>query len=294
MRVLLTYDPTAKEDGLDVRRLISSFEAAGHAVDAQSLDEDGWKSAVEGNVELVAVAGGDGAVGEVLTRLGGSDQPALLFPFGSANNVATSLGYRADVSPADLIARVDGLERARFDLPTLSAAGDGRRFVESAGVGVFGEMLLRAGTADVGGGDATIELGLRLLHEIADGVPARACRVVADGVDLSGEFIAVEALNVGLVGPNVPLAPEADPGDGLLELTLLCEEDRLKLAAYAAARLHGRPVDSLDLDVRPARRIELYAPTNWPLHVDDEVLEGSSDRQTITVEPGPVVLRPPA
>lgn len=294
MRVLLTYAPAAGEDRLDVQGLVSSFEAAGHAVDAKSLAEDGWQSALGGDVELIAVAGGDGAVGAVLTCLGRRDLPVLLLPVGSPNNVAMSLGYRSNDSPAELVARLDALERAHFDLPTLSAASTGRRFVESAGVGVFGEMLLRAGATAVEGGQAKIELGLRLLHEIADGASARACRVAADGIDLSGEFIAVEAMNVGLAGPDVPLAPDADPGDGLLELTLLREEDRMKLAAYAADRLHDRPVTALDLDVRRAKAIELYVPPKWPLHVDADVLDGSADRLTVTVEPGPLVLRPPA
>jgi len=70
MHVLLTYAATAGEDGLDVRGLVSSFEAAGHDVDAQSLAEDGWKSAVGVILLEVAAPMGSGPVTE-LSRSGG-------------------------------------------------------------------------------------------------------------------------------------------------------------------------------------------------------------------------------
>ena len=63
-------------------------------------------------------------------------------------------------------------------------------------------------------------------------------RIVADGTDLSGEFLGVEILNIRFVGPNVPLAPEADPSDGLLDVVLVTDADRDGILEYLDQRLH--------------------------------------------------------
>jgi diacylglycerol kinase (ATP) len=294
MRVLLMYNPTAGDDGVDADELASLLEAAGHAVEAQSLKENGWAAALGRDVDLTIVAGGDGAVAKVFKRLAGSGKLVALLPVGSANNIAKTLGYRGDESPAAVIERLDEAERGRFDVGSLRSARSGRAFVESAGSGVFTEMLLRAEAVDTStGGSAKVELGLRLLRDVLVEQEARPWRVEADGVGLSGEFLAVEAMNVRSLGPNVPLAPGADPGDGLLELVLVRPQDRDELVAYAEARLAERSAPALELEIRRAERIEVGPPEGWKLHFDDELLEHVGNGVSISLASGLDVLRPP-
>jgi hypothetical protein len=89
-------------------------------------------------------------------------------------------------------------------------------------------------------------------------------------VDLSGDYFSVEVLNIRFVGPNLPLALGALPGDGLLEIVLLGEADREPLLAYLESRLHLAGGELPEFPVRRARRIELVAPAGLRLHLDDK------------------------
>ena len=295
MHVLLIYNPSAGDDGVDPDELVSLLEAEQHSVEAHSTKDESWESALRRGPDIVAVAGGDGAVGKVFKRLGGSGVTATLLPVGSANNIARSLGFRHD-DPARLVRGWPQAERRPFEIGALGGSRDETSFVESAGGGIFGETLVRAERVkDEPGGDAKVELGLKLLRTVVEEVPALEWGLEADGTDLSGEFVAVEVMNVRELGPNVPLAPEADPGDGLLELALLRPDDRQALDAHLEARLEERPPAPLAFEVRRARRIMLRPPQGHPLHVDDDVVadDAGTDALVATVSTRLEVLVPP-
>jgi diacylglycerol kinase (ATP) len=283
LRVLLVYNPTAGDDGPDVDRLVELLEAAGHAVVAQSVKEDDWAAALGGEIELVAVAGGDGTVRKVFKELAGTELPATLLPVGSANNIARSLGFKeGEEDAARLIAGWADARGARCNLGRLASAAGEELFVESAGGGVFGEVLVRAeADNEKRQGEEKIEFGLQALAEIVREAEPLHWGIRADGSDRSAELLGVAAMNVRELGPNVPVAPEADPGDGLLELTLIAPGQRSAFLEYLDARIEGRTAEPPPFDVSRVRRIELEPPQGAPLHVDDELAE---ERGALTIE----------
>jgi diacylglycerol kinase (ATP) len=113
-----------------------------------------------------------------------------------------------------------------------------------------------------------IDRALLLLSRIAADAAPRPRKVTLDGTDLSGEYLLVEAMNIPLVGPNVPLAPGADWSDGLLDLVLVTERERPALSDYLRARIGGSAAP-LELPVRRGRRVVLRASPS-ELHVDDD------------------------
>jgi diacylglycerol kinase family enzyme len=129
---------------------------------------------------------------------------------------------------------------------------------------------------------------------VVEDAPALDWGVTADGVDPSGEFLAVEAMDIPEIGPNVPLAPEADPGDRLLDLTLVRPADRSALAAHIEARLADRPAVPLELSSYRANVIVLRPPPRCPVHVDDDLVEDEPDAGGFTagVTSGLAVLVP--
>jgi diacylglycerol kinase family enzyme len=272
MRVLLVSNPSAGDNGLDSRELTKLLESEGHDVVERSAKEDGWEDALRLEAELVVVAGGDGTVAEVFKKLAGRGKAATILPIGSANNIATSLGY-GDDDPGRLVRAWPHARHRRFDIGSLRDSGDALAFAESAGGGLFAEMLVRAEEVDAKpGGDAKVELGLRLLQDSIAETPALEWTVEVDGVDLSGRFVGVEAMNTSFLGPNVPLAPAADSGDGKLDLTLVRDDDRAALAAHAEARLEGRSPPPLRLVVRRGRKVALEANGAASWHYDDDLV----------------------
>jgi diacylglycerol kinase (ATP) len=292
VRTLLIYNPTAGEEDVDPDELASPLRAAGYEVDARSIADD-WAPELDGDHEFVIVAGGDGAVTKVLKRLAGKDKVAALLPSGSANNIAKALGYRADEPNEELIRVLEQARRARFDVGIASWDGAEHPFLESAGFGIFADVLARAEeVGDEPGGDEKIDLGLGFLREAAEEAQVCSCEVVVDGADLSGEYIAVEATSVGLVSVNVLVAPDARPGDGRLDLALLRADDRARLAEYASARLDDLHPPALGFEVHHAGCIEVRVPPGWPFHLDDQLVSARAECYSLKVVPGLEVLVP--
>jgi diacylglycerol kinase family enzyme len=283
LRVLLVYNPTAGGDGTDLERVEGLLEAAGHGVLTRSIKDDDWAEALHAEIDLVAVAGGDGTVRKVFKQLAGTSLPATLLPVGTANNIARSLGFpEVEEDAGRLIERWAAGPRVWCDLGKLTFAGGEELFVESAGGGLFGEVLTRAkASGEKRQGEEKIEFGLCALREIVDEASPLSWGIRADGRDRSGELLGVAAMNVRELGPKVPVAPHADPGDGLLELTLIEPEHRSALEDYLDARIDGRPAEPPALDVSRARGIELEPPGAVPLHVDDELAD---ERGAIAIE----------
>src|SRR5918994_372017 len=217
-RVTLVYNPGAGDEQHSAKRILKELADPG---------------------DLVVVAGGDASIKKVALALAGRGIPMAILPFGTANNIAKSLGALGSVS--ELIAGWRRAERRRLAVGTVATRWGLMRFVESVGVGVFTELVTR-GHSEVN--DSTtgltghaIDRALLLLQRIVEERAPRFRRLGLDGSDLSGEYLLVEVMNMPLVGPNIPLAPGADYGDEQLDLVTVTEREREVLAEYVRARL---------------------------------------------------------
>lgn len=272
MRVTLLHNPTAGDEEHSRDRLLSALEEAGHETVYQSTKDDRWTDALDRPSDLVVGAGGDGTVDKVFKALAGRDVPVALLPLGSANNVARTLGIATNASALQLARTWDDAGSRPYDIGELDAGGDVARFVECMGGGIFGDVLVRAGERDEElSAEEKKELGLELLEAAIHDAPAYEWGLELDGEDLSGEFLAVEVMNVREIGPNVPLAPDADPGDGLLDLALLGAGHREGLAAYLREREPDHHIPPPALRRVKGRRLRVRFPAGCPLHVDDEL-----------------------
>lgn len=274
MNVTLMHNPGAGAEDEDPGELVAALTAAGHSVRYVSTEAEGWRETPTGRADLIVAAGGDGTVGKVILALPAAAPPVTVLPFGSANNIARALGV-AGREVRDLAGAWEPGTTNRFDIGEVRGGECAAAFVESAGGGLFAEALVRAESfGDEPGGEAKRRHGLRLLSAAVAESRSRLWRVDADGRDLSGEYIAVVAMNIGEIGPNLPLAPGADPGDGMLDLVLIPHGRRDALAAFALARTEGHAAPDLDLPAHRARTIGLGVPAGCPFHVDDELWPG--------------------
>jgi diacylglycerol kinase (ATP) len=271
MRVTLFHNPTAGDDDHAAETLRALIAGAGHEVSYVSTKEAGWLDALEREADLVAVAGGDGAVGKVFREVATKGIPVTLLPVGSANNLAGALGI-ADVEVETLVRGWADAEARRLDVGEATAPWGDALFVESAGGGIFGEVLVRGEGVDESvdvGGEEKVDLGLELMREVIEGATAREWTVEVDGDELAGELLGVEVMNLAEMGPNFPIAPHADPSDGLLDVVLIREEDRAALLEYLSGRLRDLEPAPPELTRRRGKRIVLTPPAEVQLHLDD-------------------------
>jgi diacylglycerol kinase (ATP) len=293
MRITLIHNPSAGS-GLEAEQLVELLEKAGHKVRVRSTDDD-WRKALDKRADLVVAAGGDGTVKRVALALAGGDVAFAILPLGTANNVAKTLGIGGD---ADQAVRGWDLRAAQpLDVATVTAPWGEGRFIESLGGGLFSELIASGQEID----DSAALLGrptdraLARLGQLLDEATEQPWAVMVDGQEQDGEYLAVEVLNIRFAGPNVPLAPDADPGDGLLEVALLRAEDRDGLRAYIQERMELASGAVPQLPVFRGQVIRLRAPAGARLHLDDrlwpraEALDAPAEL-SIRVQPGAVRL----
>ena len=269
MRLTLLHNPTAGEEDHNREGLEAMLAGAGHDVAYRSLKDDDWSEALDDDVDLIVVAGGDGSVRKLFTALRDSPTLALIVPLGSANNIARTLGLDFD-SAMRMLIEPGQHSRRRFDLWDVTSAWGTSRCVEAVGGGVFSRVLAKAedAPADPTGSDK-VDFGLELLAESLAEAPPRRWTLEIDGERIEDELIGVEAMNIREIGANLLFADGSDPSDGLLDVVFVRPDDRAALAAYAGARQNGEDVAPPRLSLRRGRQVVLEPPREVRLHVDD-------------------------
>jgi diacylglycerol kinase family enzyme len=290
VRLLVIHNANAGHDGDRRDSLVAALDAAGHSTFSACKGRAEIRRALEAEVpDAVVVLGGDGSVTAVARELIDTDIPIVPVPAGTANNLALFLEAGEDPLPA--------LQRGRrvaLDVGVCDFGDDSKMFLEGAGWGPFPDAiaLLTGMDADamVDGREDELERDGRLLKETAARAQARWCRLELDGRELASHFVLAEVLNIGNVGPNLRLAPDADPSDGLLDVVVVDDVDRSELVAYLSARIGDRTLPA-PFAVQRARQIRLRINEPVRLHVDDRLVERDEPLEvTITVRPRAVTF----
>lgn len=267
----LIHNPSAGDAHPKRRDLERILVNAGFQVRYQSTKTN-WKKAVDDATDLVVAAGGDGTVAKVFTSVAGRAIPVGILPVGTANNVARALGLLGDAK--EMVRRWDLDATRPFDVGVARGGGVERLFVEACGGGLLVEAIER-GPDEVERPGRLVgnenDRALAMMRSLVSELQPTNWHVRVDGADHSGDYIAVEAMNIRLAGPGIPLAPDADAGDGLFDVALVREDDRPTLLEYIDARIaheqHAPPV----VTVARGREIELDTDADV-FRIDDELV----------------------
>jgi diacylglycerol kinase (ATP) len=276
VRVTLIHNPSAgSSDKDDPRKLEKLLARAGHDVRYVSTKDDDWKGALKKRAELVVVAGGDGTVGRVIRRMVGRGVPVTVLPMGTANNIARTFGL-LDRSFEELLQGWEGARRIKLDVGVAEGPWGERYFIEGVGAGLFAQMLARPKkNAKRGTPDNVVDRALRRLQDMAVHCEAVDVAAALDGKDVSGRYILFEAINLRYVGPNMFLAPDGKPGDGLLDVVLVTEDERARLLEYLAKWQDNRERLAV-LPTLRGRRLQIEW-TGYELHIDDKLYPRKND-----------------
>lgn len=279
MKVILIHNPDAGGDNQPTGdQILDLIRSAGHSATCQSSKELDWEKSLDQSSDIVAVSGGDGTVGKVAKRMIGKRTPLAVLPMGTANNIATALGLAK--RPLDqLIAGWNSARRVTFDVGAASGPWGSRYFVEGLGLGLFTETMLRLDARkniDIAHHKVTekkLTSVLEFMHIRLDGCAAMRLKLKLDERDLSGEYVVLEAMNIRSIGPNLCLAPDADPADGLLDVVLVSNDERERLKQNLSDRLEGKS-DCAALNVQRGRHLHIECEY-FPIHIDDDIQKRS-------------------
>jgi diacylglycerol kinase family enzyme len=252
---------------------MAAVHRAGLQAQYHEVDDEKLAQQAQDAEPLVLVAGGDGTVERVACALQGRAATLVILPTGGSNNIARA--YGALLPPDQVLAGLREATRKRLPLGHVYGANGRQCFLESVGVGVLahsGIDLPKAPTRD-----RKREQGREALSEALTDAPAVTCRVSIDGESLTERTLLLEVMNIGIIGPNLPLLPEWRPEDDALTVTWLPEANRQDMIAWLAEPDGREP----PMRRRPARRVE-FELDGEPLHVADDVLRALDG--TVTVE----------
>lgn len=225
-RAFVIINPASGKNETILNTINSVFRASGLDWDIAITKRSGdasrlaQQAAASGNVDVVAVYGGDGSVMEAAAGLIGSDIPLAILPGGTNNVMSVELGVPNDLADAAALISSAPARIRPVDMGQL----DDNLFILRVGIGyeaVINETADRE-MKDRYGGFAYSLAGLKALKD----PPIARYKLTLDGhvEELDGLWVMI-ANSASLGAPNLNLVQDIDVGDGFLDVIVVRHRD---------------------------------------------------------------------
>lgn len=285
-RAKVLHNPKAGGKEYSKKKLLSLICDSGIECSYSSTKKNDWDKIAATGTDFVILAGGDGTVRKVAGKLLDKKLPIGLIPLGTANNIARTLGVTG--AAREVIESWSHNHIKKYDVGRIYGLKKAAFFLEGFGYGVFPRLMEEMAKKQnllTNSQEQNLKLALETLHDIILSGKARYCKITIDGADYSGKFLLAEVMNTQSIGPNLDLAPFADPGDGVLEVILISERQRDEFAAYVHNKLHGLEQPPI-FNILKAKNLEIFWEDKL-VHVDDQVLHLKKPQEvTIKLQEG--------
>ena len=242
------------------------------------------EKAVKSGSETVIVLGGDGTVSEAAGALVNTGVSLAVIPAGTGNDYCKTLRI-----PRDPMKALDVFlnEKAR---KTDAGTVNGRVFVNEIGTGFDVDVLRRSA-----GFKKHLHGLLPYLLGVISAIAHYHTYPVSYKTDVrmeGSEEITVFSAALGkMIGGGIPIAPEADPRDGLLEVAVIRRIPSLRLPLRLASLMRGRILGFPETVYERARTVSFSSPGMF-VNVDGEILP--MDKAEVSVLPGALLVHRPA
>lgn len=234
-----------------------SVISGGSAAESTSL----LRTALDLGANAVVVAGGDGTAALAVQELAGGTIPLGIVPAGTGNDLATSLGLRdldADGAADAVIAgRTRTIDLARATRPDGSSTLYGTVLAS----GFDSKVNDRANRMRWPHGAARYNVAILVEFLRLRGIPFEVELTLDDGTArcLSGELVMVTVGNGPTYGGGIPICPDADLHDGLLDVTLVRPAGRLRLLRLLPRVYRGTHTSAPEVSTYRVSSVRLVA-----------------------------------
>jgi diacylglycerol kinase (ATP) len=194
-----------------------------------------------------------------------------------------------------IISRFHSARIKKLDLGIVTSSAGHRIFIESVGVGLLAAFMsamrilekkkrFRIRLAP----EKRLAEAIKYLGLLAKEFPAAQCELLLDDEIVAGDFLLLEIANMGFIGPNLELVPNADPGDGCFDVIWVGRDQRKEWRNYLKSRRRGQDIAAA-VNTRRCRRIT-FRYVDVPVHVDGKVFLTMATPISIRLQSGGLEL----
>jgi diacylglycerol kinase (ATP) len=273
--VRLVHNPTAGEGDHSKKKIIGLIESHGYRC-AYSSSKNKILKSIAPETEFIVIAGGDGTIRKTIMCLLNKKlkykRPIALLPFGTANNIATSLNI-----PQNNTKNISSWARynlKKFDVGQVTGLKKTSHFIESFGFGIFPRLmkvLEEMDTDHITTPEDEFRMALNTLLEITRSYDPAPFKIKINDQLIEGKAIMIEIMNISYLGPHLKLSKDADSEDGYFDVVIVTEKDRKKMEDYVSKKIGLKdPI----FPVKPVRtkNLQVYWEGN-DIHGDDQVIK---------------------
>lgn len=247
-KAILVHNASAGTREPSLEDLTAMIEAAGYRVKYRNSKAPDLEAKLDKQGDLVIAAGGDGTIAKVAKILLSKPEqgaPLAILPLGTANNIALSLGITEP--PEALMPRWNETPLRKLSHGIVHAHWGEQSFIEGVGLGSLAEATAPKpkDKSDPKARKHRIKQGRMAFRRAIKHAKPERLYVTVDGTRIEDEVVLIEILNISQVGPRLRLAPNADPGDNLLDVAYVTTEHRGAFLEWLDALIH----DDLDAGV---------------------------------------------
>lgn len=237
-------------------------------VEASGVDEARtlMDRARDQGLDVLIVVGGDGSAHQAVQFCAGTDVALGLVPAGTGNDFVRALGGPMDpmVAARSLVTALREGRRHQVDLGRVEG---GNWFATVLCAGFDSAVNERANRMRWPHGARRYDLA-----SVAELVALRPKRLVVDTgterVELEATMVSVG--NTRFYGGGIPICPQADPTDGLFDLTVVGRVGRLDLLRMMPRVRNAAHVDHPAVTTIRASRVRLGDDNGWVAYADGE------------------------
>lgn len=218
--------------------------------------------------DAVVAAGGDGTIATVAYRLARTGIPILPFPAGTGNLLAANL--HEPLEPHALARITREMHTLDFDLGEIRCDGSTFGFCIMAGAGYDATIMHDAQPAK-----KTLGAFAYFQAALTNNTPqVSRITLTIDGETVHSEGLGVLLVNFPRIQFEIPLIPDTDARDGVLEAVILKAENAFGLIPALMAGIMDRegehPGRSDSVDIYRGHRVEVAADPPFQIQYDGE------------------------
>jgi len=237
------------------------------------------KQAVAEGCDLVVAAGGDGTINEVLNGLAPDFAGVRLgiLPLGTGNDFVRTIGIPSELDTA-LEILTAGKERP---IDVVRVDSDRTRYFINVSAGGFSGLVDEKLTDELKrswGPLAYLRSAVQALPDLSN---YRTTITFDDEEAQELNLYNVVVANARFVAGGIPIAPQAEPDDGIVDVLLVPVASMPQLALLVPQILLGQHVDSELVIWRRARKLRIDSRPRMWFNADGELIGNEPARFTV-------------